>query len=125
MSLLAQPSLLLCLHSIGDNIRLLVDRPDGRYCFRFHRDRVYYVRCVVLQLVFVRDFPFSTLTIVRREDVMRHATSVARENLISLGICFGKFTRGGKFTLQITALTYLAPYAKVVSLWGECHSLDL
>lgn len=30
--------------SIGENIQLLVDRPDGTYCFRLHRDRVYYVR---------------------------------------------------------------------------------
>lgn len=31
-------------HSIGENIQLLVERPDGTYCFRLHRDRVYYVR---------------------------------------------------------------------------------
>lgn len=30
--------------SIGENIQLLVERPDGTYCFRLHRDRVYYVR---------------------------------------------------------------------------------
>lgn len=30
--------------SIGENIQLLVDRPDGTYCFRLHRDRVYYLR---------------------------------------------------------------------------------
>ena len=28
---------------IGQGIKALVDRPDGRYCFRLHRDRVYYV----------------------------------------------------------------------------------
>lgn len=28
---------------IGSNIKLLIDRPDGVYCFRLHRDRVYYV----------------------------------------------------------------------------------
>ena len=26
---------------IGNGIKALVDRPDGRYCFRLHRDRVY------------------------------------------------------------------------------------
>lgn len=31
--------------SIGDNVKLLVDNPDG-YCFRLHKDRVYYVRYV-------------------------------------------------------------------------------
>uniref|UniRef100_A0A3Q2P642 60S ribosome subunit biogenesis protein NIP7 homolog n=1 Tax=Fundulus heteroclitus TaxID=8078 RepID=A0A3Q2P642_FUNHE len=29
---------------IGENIKLLVDRPDGTYCFRLHQDRVYYMR---------------------------------------------------------------------------------
>lgn len=28
---------------IGQGIKGLIDRPDGRYCFRLHRDRVYYV----------------------------------------------------------------------------------
>lgn len=34
----------ICPRSIGENIQLLVDRPDGTYCFRLHRDRVYYLR---------------------------------------------------------------------------------
>ena len=38
---------------------------------------------------------------------------MARKNLVSLGTCIGKFTKGGKFHLQITALDVLAPYAKV------------
>ena len=44
---------------------------------------------------------------------MRKATNVARENLFSLGTCFGKITKSGKFRLHITALDFLAPYAKV------------
>ncbi len=40
------------------------------------------------------------------------AANVARENLISLGTCFGKFTKKGSFRLHITALDYLAPYAQ-------------
>jgi hypothetical protein len=28
---------------IGHGIKALIDRPDGRYCFRLHRDRVFYV----------------------------------------------------------------------------------
>ena len=42
---------LLCdcvVFSIGENIKLLIDRPDGVYCFRLHKDRVYYVRSPVL-----------------------------------------------------------------------------
>lgn len=44
---------------------------------------------------------------------MRMATSVPRESLCSLGTCFGKFTKGGKFHLRITALEHLAQFAKV------------
>lgn len=44
---------------------------------------------------------------------MRKATNIARENLVSLGTCFGKITKSGKFRLNITALDFLAPYAKV------------
>ena len=36
------------LCSVGENIKLLIDRPDGVYCFRLHKDRVYYVRSVDL-----------------------------------------------------------------------------
>lgn len=76
--------------TIGDNIKLLIDRPDGNYCFRLHEDRVYYVS----------------------EEIMRKATNVARENLISIGTCIGKFTKTRKFRLHITALDFMAPYAK-------------
>ena len=30
--------------SLGRNIKLLLERPDGEYCFRLHRDRVFYLR---------------------------------------------------------------------------------
>ena len=40
------------------------------------------------------------------------ATSVARPNLISLGTCFGKFSKTGKFKLGVTSLDWLAKYAK-------------
>jgi ribosome biogenesis protein Nip4 len=43
---------------------------------------------------------------------MRLAISVARPNLVSLGTCFGKFSKSGKFKLHITALDHLAQYAK-------------
>jgi len=75
---------------IGDNIKLLIERADGTYCFRLHKDRVYYVS----------------------EKIMKLGSNVARENLISLGTCFGKFTKSRKFRLHITALDFLAPYAQ-------------
>ncbi|XP_033115219.1 60S ribosome subunit biogenesis protein NIP7 homolog isoform X2 [Anneissia japonica] len=69
---------------------MLIDRPDGTYCFRFHRERVYYVS----------------------ELIMKRAANISRENLISFGSCFGKFTKTMKFRLHVTALDFLAPYAK-------------
>jgi 60S ribosome subunit biogenesis protein NIP7 len=75
---------------IGRNIKFLIEREDETYCFRLHRDRVYYLP----------------------ERIMTRATNVERKRLLSLGVCFGKFTKTGKFRLHITALDYLAPYAK-------------
>ncbi|PNI90967.1 NIP7 isoform 4 [Pan troglodytes] len=75
---------------IGENLQLLVDRPDGTYCFRLHNDRVYYVS----------------------EKIMKLAANISGDKLVSLGTCFGKFTKTHKFRLHVTALDYLAPYAK-------------
>ncbi|CEG84487.1 Putative 60S ribosome subunit biogenesis protein NIP7 [Rhizopus microsporus] len=46
------------------------------------------------------------------ESMVRMAVSVGRDQLASVGTCFGKFTKTGKFKLHITALDYLAQYAK-------------
>ncbi|CAB4385051.1 60S ribosome subunit biogenesis protein nip7 [Rhizophagus irregularis] len=75
---------------IGRNIVHLIDRSDETYYFRLHRDKVYYMS----------------------EALMRQAISIGRDQLISLGVCFGKFTKSKKFKLHITALDYLAQYAK-------------
>lgn len=37
---------------------------------------------------------------------------MGRDNLVTVGICFGKFTKTGKFVLHVTCLDYLAQYAK-------------
>jgi len=65
-----------------------------RHVFRLHESRVYYVRLSLANL----------------------ATSVARENLLSLGTCIGKFTKTGKFRLHITCLDIIAPHARY-KLW--------
>lgn len=75
---------------IGRNITLLIDSPDEACVFRLQKDKVYYVS----------------------EKIARYATSVARPNLMSVGTCLGKFTKSGKFRLQITSLSFLAKYAK-------------
>mmetsp|Transcript_20032 Transcript_20032/g.38827 ORF Transcript_20032/g.38827 Transcript_20032/m.38827 type:complete len:185 (-) Transcript_20032:314-868(-) len=79
---------------IGRNIRHLLDRKDGNYCFRLQKDRVYYAS----------------------ETLVRKAQSVPKENLAAFGTCFGKFTRTRKFRLEITALDYLARYA-LYKIW--------
>jgi 60S ribosome subunit biogenesis protein NIP7 len=43
--------------------------------------------------------------------LVKAAGSVGREKLISIGRCFGKFSKTGKFRLHITALDLLARYA--------------
>jgi 60S ribosome subunit biogenesis protein NIP7 len=91
---------------IGDNIKLLLENDDRTYCFRLHRDRIYYadeqmMRTAAGKLVFSCCL-YQIYLVIGRKD------------LISFGTCLGKFTKGGKFFLHITALEYLAPYAKVI-----------
>jgi ribosome biogenesis protein Nip4 len=74
---------------IGRNITSLIDRPSDPHVFRLHKDRVYYVSSHIANL----------------------ATSLPRQNLLSLGTCLGKFSKGGKFRLHVTALDFLAQYA--------------
>lgn len=68
-----------------------MDRPDGVYSFRLHKERVFYAS----------------------ERMIKLSATVSRDNLISFGTCFGKFTKTRKFRLNVTALEFLSPYAKV------------
>jgi 60S ribosome subunit biogenesis protein NIP7 len=77
-------------YSIGRNLQLLIERKDGDYVFRIQKDRVYYCS----------------------EDVLKVATGIPRAHLVSLGTCIGKFTHTKKFRLHVTALDYLAQFAK-------------
>ncbi|KAK4745621.1 hypothetical protein SAY87_011933 [Trapa incisa] len=82
----------------GNNLKNIVESPShegpdpepGRYCFRLNKNRVYYVG----------------------ESLVRRATNVGRQNLVSLGTCIGKFTKGGSFHLTIQSLGILAANAK-------------
>ena len=65
---------------IGQNLSKLIDRKDEPYTFRLMKDRVYYIS----------------------ERQMKLATNIGRDNLISIGTCFGKFT---KVSVCIYALT--------------------
>lgn len=63
---------------------------SSRNVFRLHHSRVYYL-------------PLSLANL---------ATSIRRENLLSLGTCLGKFTKTGKFRLHVTALGVIGPHAR-------------
>ena len=76
-------NVVLCRY-IGDNIKLLIERADGTYCFRLHKDRSDKLRFNLgnkLHSLF-RVYYVS-------EKIMKLGSNVARENLISLGTCFG------------------------------------
>ncbi|RZC65250.1 hypothetical protein C5167_008938 [Papaver somniferum] len=82
----------------GNNLKNIIEKPShegpdkepGRYCFRLQKNRVFYVS----------------------ESLVKRATNISREKLISLGICIGKFTKGGSFHLTIQSLNLLADNAK-------------
>ncbi|KAL1786440.1 60S ribosome subunit biogenesis protein NIP7-like [Sigmodon hispidus] len=44
--------------------------------------------------------------------ILKLAANISGDKLVSLGKCFGKFTKTHKFRLHVTVLDYLAPYAK-------------
>ncbi|EKX39066.1 hypothetical protein GUITHDRAFT_160041 [Guillardia theta CCMP2712] len=75
---------------IGRNIKHLIDRPDEEYCFRLQKERVYYLS-------------------VALANKAQHAD---KKLLVHMGTCFGKFTKSMKFRLHVTALDYLAQFAK-------------
>jgi 60S ribosome subunit biogenesis protein NIP7 len=109
----------------------LIDRDeDDAYCFRLHKDRYVINSLVQASARIYKDESWSEEAEWRRSwtrkqegsliyrvyylpvAMLHLATSVARSNLISLGTCFGKFSKTGKFKLGITSLDWLAKYAK-------------
>lgn len=73
-------------HYTGRSLNQLIQptEEDERYVFRIQGSRVYYVKLSIANL----------------------ATSIARDNLLSLGTCIGKFTRTMKFRMHITAYVF-------------------
>ena len=75
---------------LGSNIKFMIEREDGEFVFRLHRERVYYMNAELLKM----------------------ASHFNKDMLICAGTCFGKFTKTKKFKLHITCLDYLAKYSK-------------
>ncbi|KAG5206795.1 hypothetical protein JEQ12_018368 [Ovis aries] len=100
---------------ISENLQLLVNRSYSTYCFRLHNDRTVY--CV-------------------NEMILKLVMGISGDKLVLLGRYFGKFPKTHKFQLGITALDYLAPYAKngasihPFGFWGgskvytDCRRVD-
>lgn len=79
---------------IGPNTKHLIDRKDEEWCFRFHKNRVWYMPLRLAKL----------------------ASSVARSNLMACGVLIAKVTHNGHFRIQITALEQIAQFA-VFKVW--------
>ena len=75
---------------IGGKLKFMIEREDRVFVFRLHRSRVYYCD----------------------EELVKYAEHFEKKKLISIGTCIGKFTKTSKFRVNITALDYLAKFAK-------------
>lgn len=75
---------------VGAKLKFMIEREDRVYVFRLHRSRVFYCD----------------------EEMIKYAEHFEKKKLISMGTCIGKFTKTGKFRINITALDYLAKFAK-------------
>lgn len=77
-----------------NNLVAPTEDQSERFVFRLHGNRVYYMPLKLANL----------------------AVSIPRANLLSVGTMIGKFTKTGKFRLNITCLSIIAPYARY-KLW--------
>lgn len=75
---------------VGGKLKYMIERDDRIFVFRLHRTRVYYCD----------------------EEVIKLAEHFEKKKLISAGTCIGKFTKTGKFRVNITALDYISKFAK-------------
>lgn len=78
----------------GNNLLSMMTYHNEEFVLRLQRMRVYFVRA----------------------DVAVKATNVAKEKLMSLGICIGKFTKTNTFFLRITALPLLNEFC-IYKIW--------
>ncbi len=75
---------------LGGKLKFMIEREDKVFVFRLHRTRVFYCD----------------------EDLVKYAEHFEKKKLISFGSCIGKFTKTGKFRINVTSLDYLAKFAK-------------
>lgn len=75
---------------LGGKLKFMIERDDKVFVFRLHRTRVFYCD----------------------EELVKYAEHFESKKLISFGTCIGKFTKTGKFRINVTSLDYLAKFAK-------------
>jgi 60S ribosome subunit biogenesis protein NIP7 len=126
---------------IGKDIKAMMERPEGHYCLRLHKNRVFYVSealmkkatnvrargvlCLRARVWCVVCVPLGGRASTRPAGARTpHAPQghtptpthpprqIARDKLVSLGTPVGKLTHSGKFRLTIGALDVLSRYAK-------------
>jgi len=106
---------------IGKSIERLINRSDERHCFRLLKvcsmgtvrhsyapSTASFLYIILTTSSFLQDRVYYI-----SESLMKASTSIAKDDLLHVGTCFGKFTKSGKFRLHITALDYISQYAKV------------
>ena len=74
---------------IGPNTKHLADRKDEEWVFRLHKSRIWYMP----------------------KRLEQAASSVAKKNLMGIGVLFAKMTHHDHVRIQVTALEYLAQYS--------------
>src|SRR3569833_366916 len=74
---------------IGANTKHLVERKDEPWVFRLHARRIWYMP----------------------QRLATAASSIARDNLLAIGVLIAKVTHHGHMRVQITALDILAQYS--------------
>lgn len=105
---------------IGKNIKSLIERQDEPHCLRLQKNRVFYVRedlmkrATNVSILAFSQATLSTTPLFATSNVSHLILllQVARDKLVALGTCIGKFTHTGKFRLTIGCLDILAQYAK-------------
>jgi 60S ribosome subunit biogenesis protein NIP7 len=75
---------------LGGKLKYMIERDDKVFVFRLHKTRIFYCD----------------------EELLKYAGHFEKKKLMSFGTCVGKFTKTGKFRINITALDYLSKYAK-------------
>ncbi|KAK7924074.1 hypothetical protein PG985_006128 [Apiospora marii] len=104
----------ICGNSLKNLIAPIDNSPNAdRYVFRVQKDLLPSpMRSLQFAIANVVEIALRIGVYYVLLSMANLATTVARENLLSLGTCLGKMTKTGKFKLHITALPILAEHSR-------------